>query len=78
MGLPGQVEGQPVEQGADDLATERREQATGAAEQDEFGAPRPLQQLAPGTQGAQQGAQSTAGMVGLGERLDGLVRQFRV
>ena len=29
-------------------------------------------------QGAQQGAQSTAGMVGLGERLDGLVRQFRV
>ncbi|APQ10491.1 chemotaxis protein [Pseudomonas oryzihabitans] len=29
-------------------------------------------------QGAQQGAQSTAGMVGLGKRLDGLVRQFRV
>lgn len=29
-------------------------------------------------QGAQQGARSTAGMVGLGERLDGLVRQFRV
>ncbi len=29
-------------------------------------------------QGAQQGCQSTAGMVGLGERLDGLVRQFRV
>ncbi|WP_371913863.1 methyl-accepting chemotaxis protein [Pseudomonas sp. Snoq117.2] len=29
-------------------------------------------------QGAQQGARNTAGMVGLGERLDGLVRQFRV
>lgn len=55
MRLPRQVEDQSVEQQADRLAAERREQAADCAEQGELDPPGTLQQLALGTQRAQQG-----------------------
>ncbi|MNY65530.1 hypothetical protein D3C86_2028080 [compost metagenome] len=53
MGLPVQVEGEAVEQGADQLAAEGGEQAAAGTEQGEFGTTGAQQQPALCAQGAE-------------------------